>query len=223
MVFLVILVLFSVPVFAQTTDTDVINRVISNVSYGLTHSLNDQYGNLVIFDSIYTLTPVPVPLPFPTPTAGATSVAVLRPLMAPKTRITVIPDGGGQPIFKEYDGNIQLVGAGKSAIYAVTYGFSLSNGLIAITPRRLIAIDVGAAGTQLPPDTSGFLSADLTSSGEVRLTPGTAVTPDTITCVDPAGNAVFISPAGAVRPTRVARTIRFDGLRFSSVDVTLPQ
>src|SRR5262249_32662964 len=132
----------------------------------------------------------------------------------------------GQPISKQYSGTFEVVGTGKWALYAVATAYATTNGQFDVGPRKLVAIDAGAAGNALPNDLSGFLNTDV-NPGDVKLKASTGTGPDTIFNVESASFPIGLALPVPVTPVpvkpRIARTITFDGTRFASTDVTLPQ
>ena len=178
------------------------------VPYQYTSSVSaiDQFGNLLVFDTVYSYT-VPVPGQTVTPSA-------------PKTHITVVPGSGqGMPLTKEYPATtFQILGTGQQALYAVAYSYTIANGRLTSTTRTLVAINVGPAGALLPADVSGFPPANLLPKGDAKLSRGEDIhSPDTISSVDPPTNPLSMTPV-----QRLARIIKFDGIQFSSIDVPLP-
>jgi hypothetical protein len=173
--------------------------------YGTSVSAIDQFGNLLVFDTVYTYV-APVPGQPVTPSA-------------PMTRITVVPGSGqGTPLTKEYPATtVQILGTGQQAVYAIAYSYTISNGKLTNT-RTLVAIDVGSAGVSLPDKFSGFPPASLLPRGDAKLWRGAdSHSPDMISSVDPPANPMSATPVA-----RQARIIKFDGIKFSSTDVPLP-
>lgn len=228
---LILGVILTAAAFGQ--DTGATAMPIGGMNYGTSTSVADQYGNVLIFDPIYSwgISPgVPTPAVGGTRSTGTsvvTTMVVMRYVLSAKTRVTVIPAGGGQPAIREYAASFQVLGLGKSSLYAVMNEYlpvSQENYMGYLQgPRKLIAIDAGASGTSLPTALTGFVNAALQSSGDVRLHAGTGAQLDLITSIEYASNPLIMVPASiAVRP-RVARLIRYDGTKFTSTDVTLPQ
>jgi len=220
--------LCAMPVFGQATGS------ILPTSYGFGTFVVDQHGNLIVFDTLYTLTPVTVPAPGGTGSSASAGpngtvkvtppiLTPIRQTMTPKTRITVIPGGTGQPASQEYSAVFQIVGAGKWGVYAVAQSYSATGTTFTYGPRKLVAINPAV----LPTDISGFINTDLTARGEVRLEASTTSDPDVLFCVDPPNMYPILGPipASATAPTvlRIARRITFDGTRFDSKDVNLQQ
>jgi hypothetical protein len=173
--------------------------------YGTSVSAIDQFGNLLVFDTVYTYVS-PVPGQPVTPSA-------------PKTRITVVPGNGqGTPLTKEYPATtFQILGTGQQAVYALAYAYTITNGKLTNT-RTLVAINVGPAGVLVAADVSGLQAASLLPKGDAKLSRGAdAHASDTISSVDPPTNPMSTTPV-----QRLARIIKFDGIRFSSTDVPLP-
>jgi hypothetical protein len=182
------------------------------VPYQYTTSVSaiDQFGNLLVFDTVYSYSaPVPVQIPGQPVTPSV-----------PKTLITVVPGSGqGTPLTRQYPATtFQILGAGQQALYAVAYSYTIANGRLTSTTRTLVAINVGPAGALLPADVSGFPPANLLPKGDAKLSRGEDIhSPDTISSVDPPTNPLSMTPV-----QRLARIIKFDGIQFSSIDVPLP-
>jgi hypothetical protein len=177
------------------------------VPYQYTSSVSaiDQFGNLLVFDTVYSYS-VPVPGQTVTPSA-------------PKTHITVVPGSGqGMPLTKEYPATtFQILGTGQQALYAVAYSYTIANGKLTNT-RTLVAINVGSAGVLLPADVSGFPAANPLPRGDAKLSRGEDIhSSDAISSVDPPTNPLSMTPV-----QRLARIIKFDGIRFTFIDVPLP-
>lgn len=233
---IIILLSLTVSGFSQISNSAAFSQAFSTVasaiSYGSSASIVDPHGNLLIFDTVSLVTPL-TSTGTATGSAGVAIFPIPGPGMpikiapTPKTRVTVVPGGTGKPTTVEYPASFQVIGAGKWAAYAVATAYTLANNQLVTGPRRLIAIDAGAGGNLLPADLSGFLSADVRSNADVKLTPSTDSSPDTISSVDQVSNPILVLiPNGPTGTTpvavRIARTIRFDGTRFTSTDVTLP-
>jgi hypothetical protein len=205
----IVFILLSVTsAYAQTEiGGGLISPTMPPIPYQYTSSVSaiDQFGNLVVFDTVYSY-PVPVPGQTVTPSA-------------PKTHITVVPGSGqGTPLTKEYPATtFQILGTGQQALYAVAYSYTITNGRL-INTRTLIAINVGPAGVLLPADVSGFPTANLLPRGDAKLSRGEDIhSSDTISSVDPPTNPLSMTPV-----QRLARVIKFDGIRFTLTDVPLP-
>jgi hypothetical protein len=227
--FLTILVLLfaSVSLFGQIVNMP--------FSYTASSSAVDAHGNLIIFDTTYSITVVPagtvtVGAGSSGPAPGAVNLPVtslpIRQVL-PNTRVTVVPGGVGQPISKQYAATFEVIGTGKWALYASAAGYTMSNNQVITGARKLIAIDAGTSGTALPTDFSGFLNADL-NPGDVKLTASTGSAPDRISNIEltqyyPIGFGSPLPPTAIPVKARMARTITFDGTRFASTDVVLPQ
>jgi hypothetical protein len=98
-------------------------------------------------------------------TTGVTITGQRHSFFAPKTRITILPKGAAvssTPI--EYDGSVQVIGVGSSAIYAIATIYTVS-GTTLTTAQSLIAIR-----SSLPagPALTGFPSFNLTGPVEAR-------------------------------------------------------
>ena len=124
----------------------------------------------------------------------------------------------GTPLTKEYAATtFQILGTGQQALYAFAYSYTIVNGRLTNT-RTLVAINVGPAGVLLPADVSGFPAVSLLPRGDAKFSRGAdAHSSDTISSVEPPVNPISTTPI-----QRLARIIKFDGIRFSSADVPLP-
>ena len=170
------------------------------VPYYPSGSVVDNYGNIIVFDFIYTNPPI---LPG----------QMLPALPAiPKTRVSVVPPGGGTVVTQEYSATFQIIGTGQWGVYAIGTVYTLTNNQLS-SIRSLVAVDVGSGGVNLPPDFSGFPSTPLPPTGDAQLVRSSDGLPDTIYSVEPAAPQVV---------PRIARIITFNGT-FKSTDVNLPQ
>ena len=131
-------------------------------SYTASNSAVDAHGNLIIFDTTYSITVVPAgPVTVGGsggPSPGTVNVPVpslpIRQVL-PNIRVTVVPGGTGQPISKQYPATFEVIGTGKWALYASASGYTISNNQVITGTRKLIAIDAGTSGTALPTATAG--------------------------------------------------------------------
>ena len=196
----------------------------------------DSSGNLLVFDTSFAYYPLPIPAQATTSvtsSAGTATVSVVttsipvivRQAVMPKTKITVLQSGTGKPVSREYSASFQIVGAGKHAVYAIMTEYSTAAGTVLTGARKLVTINAGVAGEGLPADLALFPSAELRPIGEVTLSAGTESTPDSLFNVDPATNIQTLAAPSNVTfapNPRIARTMRFDGVRFTTTDVTIP-
>jgi hypothetical protein len=159
----------------------------------------DGAGNLVVFDSGQSAT-------------GVTITGLRRSFFAPQTRITIqSPGTTGNVQTVIYDAEIQVIGTGTSAIYAIATVYTVS-GTTFSTAQSLIAIKTGQS---LPAAVSGFPSLALTAPTEARL--GASDYIALLTETAPA--------AGTTTTTRVltARVVHFNGNSFDVISSgTLP-
>lgn len=180
-------------------------------------SVIDSSGNLLIFDVNYKY---PVPLPG--------QPTILSRIPAAKTRLTVVRNNGQKDAPKEFDGAMQIVGAGFYSVYVVTSSYSaITSGGTAIgftTKRQLVAINVESSTQPAP--------IDVPPRADVRLAAATdAQHLDTLSFVDPPSNPLILTPTvppGSMGPgtaptvapiaLRFARLITCDGKSFNATD-----
>jgi hypothetical protein len=115
----------------------------------------DSSGNLIVIDNGRS-------------TTGVTITGQRHSFFAPKTRITILAKGATAPSTPiEYDGSVQVIGAGSSAIYAIATIYTVT-GTTLTTSQNLIAIR-----SPLPagPALTGFPSFSLTGPVEARARP----------------------------------------------------
>jgi hypothetical protein len=112
----------------------------------------DSSGNLIVIDNGHS-------------TTGVTITGQRHSFFAPKTRITILSKGATAPSTTiEYDGSLQVIGAGSSAIYAIATTYTVSGSTLTMS-QNLIAIR-----SSLPagPALAGFPSFSLTGQVEAR-------------------------------------------------------
>jgi hypothetical protein len=179
--------LLSLSGFAQTTTTTTATAV-----YQEGNTFLDSSGNLIAIDQGRS-------------TTGVTVTGIRHSFIAPKTRITVIPRGATVPSATiEYDGSIQVIGVGSSAVYAIATTYTVS-GTTLTAGQSLIAIK-----PSLPagPALTGFASLSLTSPVEARA----GQQDDLITLISQSSNSA-----------RTASVVHFNGSSFEQVSSgTLP-
>jgi hypothetical protein len=97
-------------------------------------------------------------------TTGVTITGLRRSFYAPMTRVTVVPKGATSGTTVEYNGSIQVISVGPSAIYAIGTTYTISGSTVT-TSQSLIALR-----PSLPagPALTGFPSFALTSLVEAR-------------------------------------------------------
>ncbi len=183
--------------------------------YGPSMSIIDHNGNLLIFDVNYA---------YPTPPPG--TPRILTRIPTSKTRLTVVSHNGHKDAPKEFEGAIQVLGAGYYAVYVILSSYTInsasgSTAAVTITTKRqLMAINVDSTTQPAPLDAP--IRADIRLSAAVD-----AQHLDTLSFVDPPSNPMILAPAG-VTPTspaiqRFARLITCDGKAFNSTEpIPLP-
>jgi hypothetical protein len=223
---LVVLLVATVSVFGQVVSVP--------YSYTASTSAVDTHGNLIVFDTTYSVSVLQAGTVTGNPgssgpSQGTVNIPVaplpIRQVM-PTTKVTIIPGGTGQPILRKYSATFEVIGTGKWALYAIATAYSVTNNQVVTGPRKVVAMDAGASGTGLPTDLSGFLSTEL-NPGEVKLTASGGSAPDTIFNIESPtyysiGMGSPLPPIAIPVKARIARTITFDGTRFTSTDVVLP-
>jgi hypothetical protein len=168
--------------FAQTTTTT------ATAVYQEGNTFLDSSGNLFVLDPGRS-------------TTGVTITGLRHSFYAPKTRITVIPKGGSATTV-EYDGSIQVIGAG-SALYAIAETYTVS-GTTLTTAASLIAI---RAPLPAGPALTGFPNQALTSPVGARVGPSDLI-------------SLISQPSGS---SRTATVWQFTGTAFLQVSSgTLP-
>ena len=120
---------------------------------GLSSSVVDSNGNLLIFDNSFA-----VPL------------GVMATTFSSKTHVTVVGPDGKTTNGTDYSGAFQILGVGRDAVYALVSTF----GTVTMSPipafsRQVVALHV-VAGT-LP---ASLPSIDVPMNDDVKLSPGTA-------------------------------------------------
>lgn len=173
--------LLSVSGLAQTTTSEFSqsgNAVLDNA------------GNLFVFD-------------FGRSTTGVTITGLRHSFYAPKTRVTVQrPGTTGNVQTVEYDGALQVIGVGSSALYAIATTYTVSGTTLTAT-RSLVAIKpVLPAGPAL----SGFASFNLASGVEPR-----ASLSDYISLLTLPERP---SATSSTTTARTAQVVRFNGTSF---------
>jgi hypothetical protein len=98
--------------------------------FGVSTSAVDRNGNVFILDTTYSIPATADPLE---------TRALLLP--AAKTHITLIVDGQVTDA-RDYDGAMQILGAGRHAVYAFATAYAAGPAPVAV--RRLLALRVGA-------------------------------------------------------------------------------
>ncbi len=161
--------------FGQTTTTTTSTPV---TVYDQSYRVIDTFGNLIVFDSGYTVT------------ASTTTGRRSAPVRTPMTQITIVrPTGAPQTV--AYAASFVVLGVGTKAVYAIAT--TTSNTLIALNPQvALPAAVTGFTDLALPasqfnvemgqPDELSILTAATRS--------GTTTTPRTVKVVRFDGNRV---------------------------------
>ena len=171
---------------AQTTDTAVFRGG---------HAVVDTAGNLIVFDEGRS-------------TTGVTITGLRHSFFAPVTRVTVQrPGSTGNIQTVGYNADLQFIGVGSSAVYAIATVFTVS-GTTLTTTTSLIAIKAGQA---LPAALSGFPTLALTSPVDARVGPSDYI-------------ALITEPDRTSTTTaRTAQVVHFNGTSFDSTSSgTLP-
>ena len=215
---LIVLLLSASTVHAQSDGGQagiVIGR-LGNIApiayYAPSGSILDNYGNLIVFDFIYSYPPI---------MTGQTTPVRIPTI--PRTRVIVVPPGGGTVVTKEYSATFQIIWAGQWAVYAIGTVYALTSNNQLTSTRSLVAMDVGVGGAKLPADYSGFPSTALPTRGDAKLARSYDGSPDAIYSVQPVNPPIMtLGSASPVALPRIARIITYNGT-FKSVDVNLPQ
>ncbi|HYR90664.1 MAG TPA: hypothetical protein VE422_41755 [Terriglobia bacterium] len=181
-------------------------------SFGFGTSILDSAANLFIFDISYSRNPVITSMPEPLNGAVLPRIAIM-----PKTRVTVITNTGTTFKPVDFDANLQVVGAGRHAVYVLSSTYA--NGPTFAPARRLMALSI--AGTAL---VSPVPSIDVPVNADVKLAAATdSSASDVISFVDPA-NPFPLSAAAAPIVRRFARFVKYsvrDGFT-SGTPIPLP-
>src|SRR5690349_18556884 len=168
--------------------------------YGSSSSVIDRNGNLLVFDVVYS----------PSPLGAATAIPTV------KTRVTVVtPDGTVKPPV-EYSGTFQVLGAGWYGVYAIAYAYPTASTPVVVpgsstATRHLMAFNV-VAGVPLSP----LPTIDVPTLANVELSPARDTTgPDLISVVDPVSYFGILAGIGG-GPTlpailRYAQIIKYAG------------
>ena len=172
--------------WAQTTATSI---------YRAGHAVVDSAGNLVVFDEGRS-------------TTGVTITGARHSFYAPVTRVTVQhPGTTGNIQTVSYDAELQFIGVGTSAIYAIATVYTVS-GTTVTAASSLIAIKAGQA---LPASLSGFPSLALTSPVDATVGPSDYI------------GLVTEPDRTSTTTARTARVVHFNGTAFDSTSSgTLP-
>jgi hypothetical protein len=177
--------LLSVSGFAQTTTTT------ATAVFGEGNVLLDSSGNMIVVDQGRS-------------TTGVTITGFRHSFYMPLTRITVIPKGSSSGTTVEYNGSVQVIGVGSSAIYAIATTYTVS-GTTLTTAQSLIAI---TASLPAGPALTGFPSFTLTSPVDAHVGPSDYI-------------SIISEPNGST--ARTATVVNFSGGAFAQVSsATLP-
>lgn len=119
---------------------------------GFSNSVIDSAGNILIFDNSF-----------------AVPIVVSMPTFAQKTHLTVISSDGKTVKGYDYDGSFQVLGIGRSAVYAIvnTFGTTSITQPVTVT-RKLVAFRVSQGALSLPQ-----ASLDVPYSDDVKMSAGT--------------------------------------------------
>jgi|SRR5579883_1638867 len=154
---------------------------------GFSNSVLDQSGNVLIFDSSFSL--------------------------LTKTHVTVISSDGLSENSYDYDGSFQIIGTGRNAAYAVVSTFSTSSSTMpqrVSVSRHLVALRV-VAGT-LP---STLPSVDVPTTDDVKLSAGSSDNVlDTIAMVSMSVTVVPLMASPVAGHPHQVLLFTSDGLKF---------
>jgi hypothetical protein len=179
---------------------------IAPLPYGLSNSIIDHNGRLLIFDVTFDYSAVLSGTP---PT--------FRPAPATKTKVTIIDSDGSTKHDSTFSGTFQVVGAGRWAVYAIVTDNSVSatptQAPSAIT-RRLVAL--GPAFPTLP-------AVNLAGEAQVKVSAvGDGSAPDMIVTITSSPSPVVLPPVGIMGPlpaspvqSRTVQMFQFNGSSFN--------
>ena len=185
---------------------------IAPVPYGLSNSVIDHKGRLLIFD---------VTFDYPTLSPGPPVAFRLPPTT--KTKVTIIENDGTKHD-STYSGSFQVVGTGRYAVYAIVTDNALSGtstqAPVVIT-RHVVA--VGAPFPTLP-------AVDLPAGAQIKVSAvgdDAAAAPDMIAAVSSSPVPVIFPPTGIMAPlpsmptqARSVQMFQFDGISFKALTPT---
>lgn len=193
-------------------------QIAQPITYGFSNSVIDHNGRVLVFDGSYLYTPPPVK-------------DVVQPVAIPiafpptvRTQVTIIEADASSKQSAEYDGNFQIVGVGRYAVYAIVtnYSAAASSGQAPTSTRQLVAL--GAAFPTLP-------SIDVPSGTDVKISAvGDDGALDTIAFMPIVITPLAIGSTGIVLPVpptptlqRTVQMYRSDGKSFTTLPpVTIP-
>jgi hypothetical protein len=168
---------------------------------GISSSVVDSGGNVLILNGSYALTGIPVSV---------------------KTHVTVISSDGKTKSGYYYDGSYQVIGVGRNAIYAIVTSYATVTGTpVPAISQHLVAMRV-VAGTL--PLTLPMPPNDLPSGNvDVKLSPGSGPgATDTIAVIAPPIAPPIPTPAGTGPTTGTGTTTlkvwlyTSDGITFTA-------
>ncbi|PYS26069.1 MAG: hypothetical protein DMG11_21240 [Acidobacteria bacterium] len=163
--------------------------------FGLSTSILDSAANLFIFDVSYSYSRDPVITTEP-------QSLLPRITVTAKTHVTVITNTGTPLKPVDFDGNLQVLGAGRQAVYAFSNMYA--NGPTFVATRRLLALSI--AGTAL---ISPVPSVDVPINADVKLAAAAdSSAADVISVID-AGNPLSLTPTAAPVLRRFARFVKY--------------
>jgi hypothetical protein len=173
------------------------------VFFSSSSSVIDHNGNLLVFDIKYT---------YPTAMRG-------QPVV--QTHVTVIAADGTVKPPVQYEGAVQVIGAGWYAVYAAINSYTAGPTNIALT-RRLLAFNV-VAGVPLSP----LPAVDAPLRAEIKLSAARDNTgPDIISFVDPMTDPRILVPTAGTptAPTtrRFAQIVKYAGGADFAVGTQIP-
>ena len=176
--------LLSVTGFAESTTTP-------TAFFGEGNALLDSSGNLIVVEEGRS-------------TTGVTITGLRHSFYMPLTMISVISKGASTPTTVQFNGSVQVIGVGDSAIYAIGTTYTVS-GTTLTTAQSLIAI---TASLPAGPALTGFPSFALTSPVDARVGPSDYI-------------SIISQPSGST--ARTATVLHFASGAFSQVSsATLP-
>jgi len=178
---------------------------IAPIPYGLSNSVIDQKGRLLIFD---------VSFDYPSLSSGQPIAFRLPPTT--KTKVTIIDSDGTTKHDSTYSGSFQVVGTGRYAVYAIVTDNAVSGTstqVPLVITRRLVA--VGLPFPTLP-------AVDLAAQAQVKISAvSDGAAPDVIATVNSSPVPVVLPPMGIMGPlpsmpvqARTVQMFQFDGTSF---------
>jgi hypothetical protein len=163
--------------------------------FGVSTSALDSTGNLFVFD-----------VSFSRGTLDPTQMSFPRISVTTKTHVTVITNSGTRLGPVDLEGNLQVLGAGRHALYVLstTYANGPTVNVQAFAPvRHLMALRIGNTGLVSP-----FVEVPI--NADIRLAAAAdSSAPDTISVVDAPANPFVLMPSAAPAVRRFARFVKY--------------